>query len=109
MTEDFVRDNVAYILFENSEIKGFWGIIPNNQQAELEYLYVDSSQIRKGFGTVLWNHMTGWCRSNGIRRIDFVTSQPAVGFYFKVGAVLDGTALSPVDEREIPKLHFDIV
>lgn len=109
VTEDFVRDNVVFILLEDGEIRGFWGAIPNGRQAELEYLYVAAAQIRKGYGKMLWDHMTGWCGANGINRVDLVTSQPAVGFYLKAGAVLDGGTRPPVDGREIPRLHYDIV
>lgn len=107
VTNDFVNDNTVYVMEQNNVIVGFWGVILHERSAELEFLYVDSGKIRMGYGRHLWNHMSEWCRLNNIMRIDFVTSQPAVGFYLKCGAMLNGTAYSVIDGREIPKLYCE--
>lgn len=107
VTIDFVRNNIVFVMIEDNTIVGFWGLTRKIQDAELEYLYIDSAHIRKGLGKQLWNHMSDWCRSNDIRRIDFVTSHPAVKFYIKCGAVLNGTSYSSIDGRDIPKLYFE--
>lgn len=108
VTNDFVINNTVYVMVQNNTILGFWGLIQDAQNAELEYLYVDSKQVRKGFGKRLWNHMSEWCRSNNIIRIDFVTSHPAVDFYLKCGAILNGSAYSLIDGREIPRLYYEV-
>lgn len=107
VTNDFVNDNTVYVMEQNNVIVGFWGVILHEQSAELEFLYIDSGKIRMGYGRHLWNHMSEWCRLNNIKRIDFVTSQPAVGFYLKCGAMINGTAYSVIDCREIPKLYCE--
>lgn len=107
ITKDFVRDNMVYVMEQNNVLIGFWGIIKNQQRAELEFFYINASQIRMGYGRLLWNHMLEWCCANHVARIDFVTSQPAVGFYMKCGARLNGTTCSMIDGREIPKLCYE--
>lgn len=107
VTTDFINENIAYVMIKDDIILGFWGLIVEEQGAELEYFYIESSQTGKGFGKQLWNHMEDWCHSNGIRRIDFVTSHPAVEFYKRCGAVLNGTTHSYIDGREIPKLYCE--
>lgn len=106
VTIDFIKENVAYVMIKGDMILGFWGMTIEEKGAELEYFYIESGQTGKGFGKKLWDHMAGWCHSNGIRRIDFVTSHPAVKFYTRCGAVLDGTTHSSIDGREIPKLYY---
>ena len=106
VTIDFIKENVAYVMIKGDMILGFWGMTIEEKGAELEYFYIESGQTGKGFGKQLWNHLADWCHSNGIRRIDFVTSHPAVKFYTRCGAVLDGTTRSSIDGREIPKLYY---
>lgn len=107
VTEKFVSDNAVYVMEQNNVLVGFWGIIANERRAELEFFYINSPQMQMGYGRHLWNHMSEWCRLNNIMRIDFVTSQPAVGFYIKCGAILNGTTYSVIDGREIPKLYCE--
>ena len=108
ITEQFIENNPAFVLEEHGEIMGFWGIVRQKDIAELEYLYVDAAQIRKGIGRALWDHMVRYCSSEGIKRIEFVTSEPAIAFYLKNGARLNGGTRSSIDGREIPRLYYEL-
>lgn len=106
ITEQFVENNTSFVLEEHGKILGFWGIIRQKDIAELEFLYVDVKHIGKGVGRTLWNHMVQYCSSEGIKRIEFVTSEPAAAFYLKNGARLNGSTNSSIDGREIPRLFY---
>ena len=112
VTEEFIKKHTSFVMMDNDKLVGFWGVYIISQRerkrGELEFFYVDSKQIRKGYGTQLWKHMIAWCEQKGIKRIDFVTSEPAVEFYKKCGAVPDGTMQSGIDGRDIPMLHYDL-
>lgn len=82
----------------------FWGAVPGEDGCELEYFYVSAEKIGDGWGKVMWNHFKVWCLEQGIKNVSFVTSPQAVGFYEKMGAVLDGVRPSLIDGRPIP--HF---
>ncbi|MDO5127913.1 MAG: GNAT family N-acetyltransferase [Eubacteriales bacterium] len=95
VTEEFIKKHTSFVMMDNDKLVGFWGMTIIGQRegkrAELEFFYVDSKQIRKGYGKQLWKHMIDWCEPKDIKRIDFVTSEPAVEFYKKCGAVPDST------------------
>ena len=71
---------------------------------KLEYFYVSERDLGKGYGKQMWNHMTNWCKEHKIQKIHFVTSDQAIGFYEKMGAIQDGMSQSTIDDRDIP--HF---
>lgn len=108
VTADFVKNHISYVMTSQNQIVGFYGLMKEKQNAHLEYFYIESSQTRKGFGKILWKNMIDRCYANGIKRIDFVTSNPAVKFYTKCGAVLNGTTQSSIDGRDIPKLFYEL-
>lgn len=107
VTEGFVVNDIVYVMEHNDTLVGFWGIVLQDEGAELAYFYVDAKMTRMGFGKRLWIHMSDWCRAYHIRRIEFVTSDPAVGFYLKCGAHQNGTDRSTIDGRVIPKLYCE--
>lgn len=108
ITPDFIKRHPVYvgIAAEFSEPVCFWGVIPDGDSGELEYFYTRSSRLKKGYGRLMWNHLTDWCLRNRIRTLTMVTSPQAVGFYEKMGAVRAGTRESSIDGRNIPFLVF---
>lgn len=108
ITPDFIKNHPVYVGFvpDSSEPVCFWGMIPDGDCGELEYFYTQSSRLKKGYGRLMWNHLTDWCRRNRIRTLTMVTSPQAVGFYEKMGAYREGTRNSSIDGRKIPFLVF---
>lgn len=109
LTVEFMKSNPVFIMNLEDEILGFWGIFQSNECAELEFFYIDVKHLKEGLGKHMWVHMISWCENQGIKKIEFVTSQQAVGFYEKCGAVQDGKSISTIDGREIPHLSFEIM
>ncbi len=108
LTESFINKNPVYVIEEQGRILGFYGIVPEKVVAELEYFYVGPECIGKGLGKLLWTHLVGYCKENGIAGISLVTSPQAVGFYTKLGAEQVGEIESLVRKgRMVPKLVCD--
>jgi ribosomal protein S18 acetylase RimI-like enzyme len=109
VTEGFINENPTYVIEEQENILGFYGITCGKEGVELEYLYIDPEFIGKGYGKLLWNHIVKYCKVNRVDRIVLVTSPQAVGFYTKLGAVQIGEVESLVRKgRMVPKLVCSI-
>ena len=107
LTEGFLTTQPVFLIEDGERMTaGFWGMDLTAEPAELAYLYVDVTRIRGGVGRILWKHLTEWCRESGIDYFRFDTSQPAVGFYERMGATVTGTVFSKVDGRPIPTLEY---
>jgi ribosomal protein S18 acetylase RimI-like enzyme len=108
VTESFINENPVYVIEEQGSISGFYGVVSDKGETELEYFYVSPDYIGKGLGKLLWTHLVGYCRENGIARISLVTSPQAVGFYTKLGAEQVGEVESLVRKgRMVPMLVCD--
>ena len=108
VTEQFIANNPTYVLREDSALVAFWGLRRDFEAWELEYFYVAKQKFGKGYGKRMWNNMIGWCKAHKIRKIHFVTSPQAVGFYEKMGAIQDGVSQSMIDGRDIPRFIYDL-
>jgi len=109
VTASFIEENPTFLLEEDGEVVGFYGIVAGEGVAELEYLYVKACCIGKGYGRILWEHIEGQCRELGIQQLEFVTSPEAKNFYTKMGAAELSMVESIVQKgRMIPKLRYTI-
>lgn len=107
VTEKFIRENPTFVIEEDGDIIGFYSIMGEDKEVELEYLYVEPSYIGKGYGKLLWNHMVDTFKNQGINQIVLVTSPQAKDFYIKMGAVLTGEVESLCRKgRKIPRLVY---
>lgn len=106
ITEEFILNHPVYVIRENSIPAAFWGLRRDAEMWELEYFYVSERELGKGYGKQMWAHMTSWCREHNVRKIHFVTSHQAIGFYEKMGATQDGTSQSMIDGRSIPRFIY---
>lgn len=114
ITGPFISEHPVFVFMEEEEVLAqqhalaFWGMIPDRDRGELEFFYISLDCLNRGYGRRMWDHMTGWCRENGIRELSFVTSWEATGFYEKMGAVQDGEARSVIDGRPIPHFTYKV-
>ena len=109
VTEDFINNNSTFIIEEDENIVGFYGVLIEKDETSLEYLFIEPKCIGKGYGKLLWDHMVENCKKVGIDKIMIVTSPQAKDFYIKMGAVQTGEIESLVKkERRIPQLIYKI-
>jgi len=115
ITEEFLKNNPVFLMKDpDGDIVAFWGLIflpektteSGKVWAELEYFYVDVTELGYGHGRKLWHHMTEWAFKHQISRIHLVTSPEALGFYDRMGAVQIGEVPSSIDGRMIPELLY---
>ncbi len=103
----FLRKNPVYSGKIQETTVGFWGMQEvDSCLPELEYFYISPEYLNQGLGKIMWEHMTAWCKGQGISAFTFVTSPQAVGFYEKMGAVVTGERFSSIDGRRIPLLEY---
>lgn len=107
ITGDFIVDNAVYTGRIGGKIVAFWGLKKMGLTAELEYFYVSRDCIGMGLGKCLWYSLITWCIGKQVKKLTFVTSEQAVGFYEKMGARRCGEAVSEIDGRLIPRLIYE--
>ncbi len=107
VSEEFIINNPTYIMEEDGEIIGFYGILIEESQRSLEYFFIEPKFIGKGYGKLLWQHVLKSCDSLNIKEFIIVTSPQAQDFYTKLGAKLQREVESLVAKgRKIPQLIY---
>ncbi|VBB06733.1 acyl-coa n-acyltransferase [Lucifera butyrica] len=107
VTEDFIGHNPAFVIEENEEIIGFYGVLIGPGEISLEYLYIEPESIGKGYGKLLWNHMVNTCNKLGIKELTILSGPQVKDFYVKMGALPAGEVRSlVVKDRKIPRFLF---
>lgn len=109
VTDEFIISNPTFVIEDNDKIIGFYSIIRSDKEISVEYFYIEPKNVGKGYGKILWSHMTAYCKEQGISEIELVTSPQAKEFYIKMGAKLLGEVDSLViKDRKIPKLTYTL-
>lgn len=107
MTEEFVKNNPTYILKEGDTVIGFYGLLVDDVEASLEYLFIEPEYIGKGYGKVLWIHALEECKKHGIHEFTIITSPDARGFYLRLGATIHHQVESLISQgNSTPKLIY---
>ena len=110
ITEDYIKAKPTFILVEGNHIIGFYSLVLNGKEAELELFYSDPQNIGKGYGKKMWGHLISYCKREGIKSLSLVANPQAKGFYEKMGAVMIDQVESRLRTgRKIPRLMFEIV
>ncbi|KYO65532.1 hypothetical protein ATZ99_15680 [Thermovenabulum gondwanense] len=107
VTEEYIKNSPVFVLEDKNKILGFYGLLFEKDEVNLEFFYIDADYIGKGYGRMLWGHLVDYCKEKGIKSFTFVTSPEAKGFYIKMGAEYLGEVESLVKKgRIIPGLIY---
>ncbi|WDV48091.1 GNAT family N-acetyltransferase [Clostridiaceae bacterium M8S5] len=107
ITQEFIINNPTYILKNDDKIIGFYGLLINDDEVSLEYLFIEPMYIGIGYGKMLWNHALEECKKLGIREFTIITSPDARGFYLKLGATIYKQVDSLISKgNKTPKLIY---
>ena len=107
ITEEFITNNPTYILKDNEKVIGFYGLLLNDDEVSLEYLFIEPLYIGKGYGRMLWNHALEECKKLGITEFTIITSSDARGFYLRLGATFYKEVDSLISKgSKTPKLIY---
>jgi GNAT superfamily N-acetyltransferase len=109
ISESYISNYPTFLIEDNEIIVGFYGILVNEGETELEYFFIDTKYIGKGYGRLLWDHVIETAKGINIKELKMVTSPEAIGFYTKLGALEIGEIESLVKVgRKIPRLIYKI-
>ncbi len=109
ISENYISNYTTFLIEDNEIIAGFYGILMNEGKTELEYFFIDTKYIGKGYGRLLWDHVIETAKGVNIKEFEIVTSPEAIGFYIKLGALEIGEVESLVKVgRKIPRLIYKI-
>jgi N-acetylglutamate synthase-like GNAT family acetyltransferase len=107
VTEEFISNNPTFVIQEDDNIVGFYGVLIDDKEISLEYLYIEPKSIGRGYGKLLWNHLVNTCKYLRIKEFVIVTSPQAKEFYLKMGAIPFGEVESLLKKgRIIPRLIY---
>jgi N-acetylglutamate synthase-like GNAT family acetyltransferase len=109
VTEEFISKNPTFIIEEDDNIIGFYGVLTENDVTSLEYFFIEPEYIGQGYGKLLWSHLVKGCKIIGIEEFSIVTSPQAQEFYVKMGAITCGEVESLLKKgRIIPQLIYTV-
>jgi len=109
ITEEFILNNPTYILKDDEKIIGFYGLLLNDDEVSLEYLFIEPKYIGKGYGKMLWNHALEECKKLGIKEFTIITSPDARAFYLRLGATIYTEVDSLISKgNKTPKLIYNV-
>jgi len=107
VTEEFISNNPTFVIQEDENILGFYGVLIAENETSLEYLFIEPNSIGKGYGKALWNHMVNTCKKLNIKELVIVSGPQAKEFYTRLGAVPAGEVESLVIKgRKVPRLIY---
>jgi N-acetylglutamate synthase-like GNAT family acetyltransferase len=108
ISRDFVNDNEVYVLTNDEEVRGFYGMVLRKEKAELEHLWVAPQYIGSGVGRKLFTHALQLAAEHDIAEVEITSDPNAEGFYKKMGARRIGEVRADMDEnpRSIPRLSI---
>jgi GNAT superfamily N-acetyltransferase len=90
LSESCVREGRARVaVTSDGRIVGFATSLDGGDGLELEDLFVDPEWMTQGVGRALVNDVIETARRRGFSQIDVIANPHALGFYEKVGFVVD--------------------
>ena len=107
VNKEFLENSYSYCMFDKERLVGFFALQNNNKIFELEFFYIKSDFIGKGYGKIMFEFLIEKCKELNIKEFYLVTSPESMKFYKKLGAVEIGETKSLIDtQRIIPKIKF---
>jgi GNAT superfamily N-acetyltransferase len=100
-----LREGRTRVAIDNDRVVGFTTVSVGDE-LELESLFVDPSDMRRGVGRALIDDLVDQARALGLPRIAVTANDHALAFYEEVGFVTDGVV--PTRFGEARRMHRDI-
>jgi N-acetylglutamate synthase-like GNAT family acetyltransferase len=109
ISPEFIEQNEVYVAEDAGEARGFYALCIDNNQAELEHMWVLPDYIGTGIGKELF--LDAMDRANDLRVKEIgITADPnAASFYEHMGARRVGELNSEIDgsPRKLPRLKVE--
>ena len=109
ITEEYIRKNKTVKAFDEKIFLGFFAIKKiDNQNAELDHLWLKPENIKKNYGREIFSHILEYLSSNGIEKMTLIAEPNAIGFYQKMNGIPVGKFQSKVSGRVLDIYEFEI-
>ena len=104
----FLPDFHVYILEAEGVPAGFCSLIPVDENAmELHDLFIEPTQVGRGYGKELWEYAVNLARSLGLKRLVLTADPNAEPFYARQGAIRVGEKASPTrPDLRLPVMEY---
>jgi GNAT superfamily N-acetyltransferase len=109
ISSDFILDNHVYVAEEDGKIQGFYALIVNGNQAELDHMWVTPACIGTGVGKALFLDAMERAAELKVHAVEISADPNAAGFYRRMGATQVGETDSSFDgvTRKLPRLKIE--
>ncbi len=109
ITAEFIRDNHVYVAEGEGEVRGFYALCVDGDEAELEHMWVTPDSIGTGIGKELFLDAMERAAALEVRGVEISADPNAAGFYERMGAKQIGEVDSPIDgqPRKLPRLKIE--
>jgi len=103
---DFVRNNEVYAAIAGDETVGFYALVGEAPEVELEHLWVLPQSMGSGVGRALFGHALRTAAAAGAEAVRIEADPHAEGFYKRMGARRVGEEVYELDgaRRVLPLL-----
>lgn len=109
ITEEYIRKNKTVKAFDEKIFLGFFAIKKiDNQNAELDHLWLKPENIKKNYGREIFSYILEYLSSNGIEKMTLIAEPNAIGFYQKMNGIPVGKFQSKVSGRVLDIYEFEI-
>ncbi len=110
ISPEFVRRNEAYAAVVEGKPVGFYALVGEVREIELEHLWVLPEFIGTGIGRALFDHAVRKAASLGAEVVRIESDPNAEGFYRRMGARRVGEISYPTDgqKRTLPVLVVEV-
>lgn len=105
--EAAIVDDTVAVYVSGDEILGFYWLVLDDKDAEVENFYVHPSAQRQGVGAALMIHLKETAKAAGAERIEVQSDPHAEGFYKAMGYTRFGQSPSgSIPGRYLPLLEM---
>ena len=108
LTPEFICENAVYSAVERKMIVGFYALVRDGSEWELEHLWVKPASMGRHVGKRLFHHAIDTARDGGARSVRIASDPNAEGFYLVLGAKRIGEVPSRPKGRSLPLLIVNV-
>ena len=107
ITSSIVKLRKMIVATNDEKIVGMISLDTNDNQAEIDHLWVLPSHMGQGIGAILLKRLLQEAYDDGFKMIEVVSDPNAVGFYQRFGAKQTGWLDSKPKGRRLPVLTIE--
>ena len=119
ITKEYIQNAIVYVGEIKEKAIGFYSVLYNPEDSMfgkvfvakgywLDHIFISPTDIRKGIGTKLMEHVRKTCSDRGISRLMVFSDPFSKGFYERIGANYLYDSASSIEGRTIPVFEIEI-